>query len=600
MKIKKPIIVLMILLSSHVHAQKVSFQTFLSEHKEVEKLDSTSFGSPYEFIESESLYSEFLPTINDDCHCKQKGIRWQKGSYIEYKNFIAVALRRYCSDYLDGNDEWFMENEGFDYMLITYSRDGKMIDCKTLCHSGTAAYAIGIKASDDGQGLAVEQRTLNDCNPLVQYKNLEYTSCTRKYTLLSDGKIKESITIAPHKETVDVLSSVEQFSFEQFKAYFNKQDKPVIDHTLFSQSRGDAELPFESCLSLIPDTLDHNCWPRDICWTPCQYMEHEDLISFFIIKDCRTPKVGFLPYTDYMVLEFHKDGTFKGARNIYHWDDDSVADEATINNLITKALKNIYATKAEQIKFFYDSYMECIEMGERDKESDLLDKFLTPEMLDKRGRLVDATGSDPLLRAQDVLKHNRQSLTCRHLEGNWFEVAYRTFDWDAKDTVTIRIPVRAEEDKKGMVRINYITPYWGGSRYGDYLFDIPSQKVRDRLDARTFVETFFKAYTYSYAIMSTSLEEDLEQLRKRYCTSSMQEKYATLKQQFLEDECYKDPLIDCADFDAFWYPTISVASIDSITFLISYDLGVKGWRNDIKVTVTREKERFRLSDIEVE
>ena len=282
MKIKKPIIVLMILLSSHVHAQKVSFQTFLSEHKEVEKLDSTSFGSPYEFIESESLYSEFLPTINDDCHCKQKGIRWQKGSYIEYKNFIAVALQRYCMDYQDGNDEWFMENDGFDYMLITYSRDGKMIDCKTLCHSGTAAYAIGIKASDDGRSLFVEQKTLDDCSLLVQYKNLVYTSCTRKYTLLSNGKINERITIAPHKETVDVLSSVKQFSFEQFKAYFHKQDKHVIDHTLFTMAEEDKELPFESCLFIIPDTLDHNSWPRDIRWIPCQYIEQKNLITFFI------------------------------------------------------------------------------------------------------------------------------------------------------------------------------------------------------------------------------------------------------------------------------------------------------------------------------
>ncbi len=42
-----------------------------------------------------------------------------------------------------------------------------------------------------------------------------------------------------------------------------------------------------------------------------------------------------------MILEFHKDGTFKGARNIYHWEDDSIADKATINNLITKTLKKL-------------------------------------------------------------------------------------------------------------------------------------------------------------------------------------------------------------------------------------------------------------------
>ena len=108
MKLRLTILALKILVCSHVHAQQVSFQTFLSEHEKVEKLDSASFGSPYEFIESESLYSEFLPPANDDCHCNQKDISWQKGSYIEFENFIAVALQRYCSDYQDGNDKWFM------------------------------------------------------------------------------------------------------------------------------------------------------------------------------------------------------------------------------------------------------------------------------------------------------------------------------------------------------------------------------------------------------------------------------------------------------------------------------------------------------------
>ena len=42
-----------------------------------------------------------------------------------------------------------------------------------------------------------------------------------------------------------------------------------------------------------------------------------------------------------MILEFHKDGTFKGAKNIYHWQDDSIADETTKNNQITKTLKSL-------------------------------------------------------------------------------------------------------------------------------------------------------------------------------------------------------------------------------------------------------------------
>ncbi len=257
-----------------------------------------------------------------------------------------------------------------------------------------------------------------------------------------------------------------------------------------------------------------------------------------------------------------------------------------------------HAARAEQIRLFYDRYMVYFEEWNNNKLFDLQSKFLTPEMLEKKGRLANATDSDPILRAQDVSEYGRQSLTCRHLEGDWYEVAYR---WDAQDTTAIHIPVRVEEDEKGQVRINYITPEWGGSRYGNHLFDIPTPKVADRKDARTFVETFFKAYTYPYVKMSHTLQQDLEQLRKRYCTSSfLTGKYAAIKQEYMKDYEDIDPLVDCADFDAFWYPSIKIDSIDSHTFRFGYDTCVKGWHQNIKVVVTRENGRFLISDIEAE
>lgn len=257
-----------------------------------------------------------------------------------------------------------------------------------------------------------------------------------------------------------------------------------------------------------------------------------------------------------------------------------------------------HAATAEQIRLFYDRYMVYFEEWNNNKLFDLQSKFLTPEMQKKRVRLANATDSDPILRAQDVSEYGRQSLTCRHLEGDWYEVAYR---WDAQDTTAIHIPVRVEEDEKGQVRINYITPEWGGRRYGNHLFDIPAQKVADRKDARTFVETFFKAYTYPYVKMSHSLEQDLEQLRKRHCTSSfLTGKYAAIKQEYMKDYEDIDPLVDCTDFDAFWYPSIKIDSIDSHTFRFGYDTCVKGWHQDIKVVVTRESGRFLISDIEAE
>lgn len=96
-------------------------------------------------------------------------------------------------------------------------------------------------------------------------------------------------------------------------------------------------------------------------------------------------------------------------------------------------------TQAGQIKEFYACYMKAVETCNLKEETELLQDFLTPEMQEKKGRLVQVTDSDPLLRAQDVSEYGRQSLACRHLEGSWYEVSYR---WDESDTVGIKIPVR--------------------------------------------------------------------------------------------------------------------------------------------------------------
>lgn len=336
---KEALLSFILLPLTHICAQEASFQAFLSEHEKVNGIDSVSFGRAFDLIEDMERYSDFLPPTED----RYKGNihvtwGWLRGSYIEGKNYIAVILQRYYSDFLDGNHRWLMENEGTDYVIITYSGEGKMLDCKTVGRSG-AAYSLRMSAPKHGLGVVVEQRIVDDCSQRLQYVNPVYTVFTREYVLKSDGKIKERELVAPHKEVVDVMSSVKQFSFDRFLSNFRKWDKPYVDHTLFTPSSDRADLPFESCLSLIPDTLDYNCWPRDIQWIPCRYIETEDALCFFVIKDCATPKVGYAPYTDYLVLEFHKDGTFKCASNIYHTDDDSVVDSTTADMLITKALK---------------------------------------------------------------------------------------------------------------------------------------------------------------------------------------------------------------------------------------------------------------------
>lgn len=57
---------------THVCAQDVSFQTFLSELEKSECIDSVSFGKSFDFINDAELYSKFLPQANEKCRCAQE------------------------------------------------------------------------------------------------------------------------------------------------------------------------------------------------------------------------------------------------------------------------------------------------------------------------------------------------------------------------------------------------------------------------------------------------------------------------------------------------------------------------------------------------
>ena len=249
----------------------------------------------------------------------------------------------------------------------------------------------------------------------------------------------------------------------------------------------------------------------------------------------------------------------------------------------------------KQIKHFYVRYMKAMEEGDDEMRETLVQQFLTKEMQAKMGRLVDATGSNPLLRTQDVSTFGKQSLQCRHLEDDWYMVSYR---WDEMDSVGIHIPLKIVKDANGQPRIGYVTPEYTRECYGNQIFDVSAVDVKDDKDAYTFVETFFKAYVYPYVKMVPSLEQDLVRLRQTYFTADMQIKYTTMSQLFLEDASPIDPLIGCADFDAFWYSSLKVESIGSNLFTVQYNTG--DGIISVKLAVTRMNGKYRICDLKLE
>lgn len=249
----------------------------------------------------------------------------------------------------------------------------------------------------------------------------------------------------------------------------------------------------------------------------------------------------------------------------------------------------------KQIKHFYVRYMKAMEEGDDKMREALVQQFLTKEMQAKMRRLIDATGTNPLLRAQDVSAFGKQSLQCKHLEDDWYMVSYR---WSEMDSIGIHIPLKIVKDANGQPRIGYVTPEYTREGYGNQIFDISAVDVKDDKDAYTFVETFFKAYVYPYVKMVPSLEQDLVRLRQTYFTADMQIKYTTMSQLFLEDASPIDPLIGCADFDAFWYSSLKVESIGSNLFTVRYNTG--DGIISVKLAVTRMNGKYRICDLKLE
>lgn len=238
----------------------------------------------------------------------------------------------------------------------------------------------------------------------------------------------------------------------------------------------------------------------------------------------------------------------------------------------------------------YQKYMEAINTDDRKTEEKFLKNLLTPEMNEKRARLTCVTDANPMIRAQDVTEYGIQSVRCKHLSGNWYEISYRSYPQDS----TIYIPLRITTDSPEKIRISYVTPEWGDRQYGDHWFDIPEEKVIDDQDGKTFVETFYKSYAHTYIKMKQDLEQGLKHLRETYCTPAMQENYVRSRKELEPEDPLFDPVIGNDDFDVFWYNSLQIHPTENKEcFTVNYGY------TKILVTLQFQNGRYKIADVKV-
>lgn len=341
MSLRKFLFPLLLLLPVPCMAQEATFQSFLQDFRECSRVELSCYGdikaanNPY--VDKE-IYKNFLPVVADS-------IMWLKGSCFRHGDIIVAMLRKWDMNVYDKYKHYIMENDVCNFMLITYSAKGELIDSKVLGKYGGNdvgnTYYTNITPTGDPLKFRAEQATLDgDGSMLVQYReDLVYTVVTHEYTIGKDGKITDKVTGTKkeHRRPKGTENSGNT-SFAQFKSYFAECTAPYNNDSLFEMKVPGEFLSVPDCFNTIPDTILSNVAPRDAELSPCRYIETEENCFFFMVEGCMIPIKGY-PYTDYKILEFDKKGRFKKQYIVAHFSDDMDIDYEKIPGVLSQNLK---------------------------------------------------------------------------------------------------------------------------------------------------------------------------------------------------------------------------------------------------------------------
>lgn len=341
MSFRKFLFPLLLLLPVPCMAQEATFQSFLQDFRECSQVELSCYGdvkaanNPY--VDKE-IYKNFLPVVADS-------IMWLKGSCFRHGDIIVAMLRKWDMNVYDKYKHYIMENDVCNFMLITYSAKGELIDSKVLGKYGGNdvgnTYYTNITPTDDPLKFRVEQATLDGDGKLMkQYKeDLIYTVTTHEYTISPEGKIADKTlgTAKEHRRPKGTENSGNT-SFAQFKSYFAKCTAPYNNDSLFEMKVPGEFLSKPECFDIIPDTILSNVMPRDADLAACRYIETEESCFFFMVEGCMIPIKGY-PYTDYKILEFDKKGRFKKQYIVTHFSDDMDIDYEKIPGVLSQNLK---------------------------------------------------------------------------------------------------------------------------------------------------------------------------------------------------------------------------------------------------------------------
>lgn len=187
-------------------------------------------------------------------------------------------------------------------------------------------YRIAIDEAEDNS-FCVSQFVLEDQAMTHDYNGLDYMVQRSKVTISPKGEIKVK-QLNKYKQHIqdEELCANPPLEFGDFLKKFKKWNQKELGDSLFVYSQGNNSFLASSLLlKLLPkEDICGRCWPKDLSWTPCHYIETKRLFLCFMILECDFPKGEVVPYVDYVVALFDKRGQFQKIVNIMHKEHDDV------------------------------------------------------------------------------------------------------------------------------------------------------------------------------------------------------------------------------------------------------------------------------------
>lgn len=262
--------------------------------------------------------------------------------------------------------------------------------------------------------------------------------------------------------------------------------------------------------------------------------------------------------------------------------------------LLIISLKPCCAGNPEKIRTFYVSYMNNL-LNRISENKELCQRYLTKGLIEKNGRVVSATNSNPIIQLQDINNDAIETLNVEELNNDWYIVKYQ---WKKGDVSSEkRIPLKAYEIDEEF-RIVYISPSWNGGQYGDFLIAERHQSYNiNNSSELLFLKSFYNAYLSEYGIIETDAAGRLSKLRDEYLTKNAKADFEKAEQKELLDN--KEDfylLIDNFDFEYLWAKSLVIEQLNYNNFLVSFDCN--GRTKKIIISLSKNNNGYMIDRIQ--